>query len=320
MIPFVDPTSGHPLTESPEGWRHPGSGAVVAPVVRGVPRFVRADDDYAENFGFQWNLWHSTLSDSRNPDVAQKKRDLLLARTHFDAFPLEGRTLLECGMGGGDDTEALLGFPFAEVHAFDLSRAVDRARAHLDDPRLVLSQASIFDIPYADRSFDFVFCHRVLQHTPDPELALRKVAAKVKVGGVLFVHSYNRSLFWLMNYKYKYRPLTKRLPHEALAAWLERWGPALDKVNRGLRLLPRVGSMLSHAWVPFEWVPPSAAATEEARLEIAKLCTFDALTPLHDHPMTWRTMRALVEGEGFEVRFFEAHPTRPLLCTAVRRR
>src|SRR3546814_10594638 len=71
-------------------------------------------------------------------------------------------------MGGGDDTEVLLKFPFSKIYSFDFSNSVDRARKFIKDDRSYMFQASILGIPLPDRSFDFVFCHRVIQHTPDP--------------------------------------------------------------------------------------------------------------------------------------------------------
>ena len=133
MIPFFDPvtktelaTQGEALVDS--------TGRVVAPIVDGIPRFVETSDDYAENFGWQWQHWHDAMSDSRA--TGRAKRDLLDKRTHFSRFDLDGKSILECGMGGGDDTEVLLQMPFAEVHSFDLSNAVDRAGKYLEDPRL----------------------------------------------------------------------------------------------------------------------------------------------------------------------------------------
>src|SRR3546814_17151326 len=76
-------------------------------------------------------------------------------------------------MGGGDDTEVLLKFPFSKIYSFDFSNSVDRARKFIKDDRSYMFQASILGIPLPDRSFAFVFCHRVIQHTPDPEGALR---------------------------------------------------------------------------------------------------------------------------------------------------
>lgn len=317
MIPFINPRSGNHLEAHGEWLMDMGTREQVARVVRGIPRFV-ANDDYAESFGWQWHRWHSTLSDSRNTRTAGRKRSLVLRRTRFDTYDLRGKTILECGMGGGDDTEILLSLPFAEVHAFDLSRAVDRAAQYLTTERLQLAQASIFDIPYADESFDFVYCHRVLQHTPDPETALRRVARKVKPGGVLFVHSYNKSLHFITQYKYKLRPLTKRLPATWVAAALDKLGPSLHRLNRALRSHGPPGRLIAHNLVPFEHLASFGDHDEDNLIEIEKLVTFDALTPTFDLPMSWSTMKRIVEQEGFRIRFYQAEPTSPLYCTAER--
>jgi SAM-dependent methyltransferase len=318
MIGFVNPRTGHPLVSSGERLVDAQSLEVVAPLVDGIPRFVAADDDYAESFGWQWHRWHSTLSDARNQQAAANKHSLILRRTRFDTYDLAGKSILECGMGGGDDTEVLLDLPFREVHAFDLSRAVERAARYLSRERLVLSQASIFAIPYPDHAFDFVFCHRVLQHTPDPLAALRAVARKVKLGGVLFAHCYHKSFHFMSQYKYKLRPLTRRLPAPWVAAALDRAGPALHALNRRLRARGPLGRGLAHNFLPFEHLSSFGEHDETALIEVEKLLTFDALTPRYDQPLSWPTMRQTIEQEGFELRFYSAEPKYPLYCTAQR--
>lgn len=319
MIAFVSPGSGRSLTRAGDGLVDAQTSTLVAPVVRGVPRFVAPGDDYAESFGWQWNRWVHTLSDSRNSANAGAKRELVLRRTHFDCFELEGKTVLECGMGGGDDTEILLSLPFSEVHSFDISRSVDRARATLNDERLTLSQASIFDIPYREGSFDFVYCHRVLQHTPDPLRAIRCVARMAKPGGVVFVHAYHRSSFFMQQYKYKYRPLARRLSYERLAGLLDRFGPGLHRLNAALRSRGFLGRAIAHNFVPFEWYSSLGSRDEAGLVDLAKLVTFDALTPEYDNPLTWPEMRNALESEGCEVLFYTDAAEMPLLCTAKKR-
>jgi 2-polyprenyl-3-methyl-5-hydroxy-6-metoxy-1,4-benzoquinol methylase len=318
VIPFVEPHTGSPLIARDDALVDEQSGATVARIVDGIPRFVAPGDDYAESFGWQWHRWHSTLSDRRNERAASHKHALIQRRTRFDTLELAGKTILECGMGGGDDTEVLLDLPFAEVHSFDLSRAVDRARRYITSERLVLSQASIFAIPYPDQAFDFVYCHRVLQHTPDPVQALRAIARKVKPGGVLFVHSYHRSVHFMSQYKYKLRPLTRRLPAPWIAAALDRAGPALHALNRALRARGAVGRTLAHNFLPFEHLSSFGEHDEHELIEVEKLLTFDALTPRYDQPLRWDTMRRTIEEAGFEIRFYSAEPTYPLYCTALR--
>lgn len=316
MVPFVDPSDHTQLVVREDGLVHAASDALVAPIIGGIPRFVPEADNYAASFGWQWNHWESELSDARRTGSA--KRTLLLERTGFDPAEFEGRTLLECGMGGGDDTEVFLTFPFSAVHAFDLSTAVERAARFLHDERLVLSQASIFDIPYPDEAFDFVFCHRVLQHTPDPAAALRAVCKKLKPGGLLFAHSYKRSWRYMMGYKYKYRWLTKRLPPELVHRYVDRMGPALHELHQRASRSNRVVRFLAYAFVPFEPMMGYGDSPAEDVLEIAKLCTFDALTPQHDHPMSTRDFCRIIEDEGLEIVRLHDPKSSPLYCTARR--
>ena len=315
-VDFVDPTTGEPLVEVDGTLRARSSGRVVTPIDEGVPRFVETEESYVSSFGWQWNRWEDALSDQRSGVDA--KRKLILARTRFEEFDLEGATILECGMGGGDDTEVLLTLPFTEVHSFDLSRSVDRARRTMDDERLVLSQASIFSIPYPDGAFDVVYCHRVIQHTPDPERALRCVARKVRPGGLLFVHSYNRSWRCMSNFKYRYRWLTRRMSPDRLASLIERLGPRLHRINQWARRRGRVVAFLASTIVPFEPILEYGDASPEQVLEIAKLVTFDALSPRFDNPMRAETFRRVILEEGFEILHMNDRPEAPLWCTARR--
>ena len=312
---FVDPASGEPLTRRGDQLLNP-QGRAVAAIADGIPRFVDPAQNYAEAFAFQWKRWR-TLSDSLHG--GRGKYDEILKRTHFDSYPTRGASILECGMGGGDDTEVLLRLGFAEVHGFDLSNAVEVAAARLSDERLTLSQASIFEIPYADASFDFVFCHRVLQHTPDPARALRCVCRKVKPGGVLFAHCYRRSPDAMRCFKYKLRWLTTRLPHRLVYAYVDHCGPFLHRLNRALYRLGRTGQRLSYAWVPYYHYPKFMDLAPDRLRELEALNTFDALTPAYDEPMTTEEFRGVIESEGFRIEHLHESPSTPVYCTAVRR-
>lgn len=320
MIGFVDPSDKVPLQLAGDCYRNPVSGKAVATVRLGIARFVELEENYAESFGYQWKKWHSIRSDRRNP--GHDLRALILERTHFAEFDIAGKTLLECGMGGGDDTEVLLGLPFSEIHSFDLSSAVERAARYLRDARLRIFQASIYDMPYPDAAFDVVYCHRVLQHTPDPAEALRRICAKVKPGGLLFAHSYKRSRRHMAEWRYKYRWLTKRLPWRWVDAYVTLAGPLLHRLNRFLyaRALTRE---FAYRFIPFYKLPDvgeGSATTSKSILELEKQITFDALTPWHDHPMDSGEFRAIIEGAGFEITHFFDPETSPVFATAVRRK
>ena len=318
MPEFADPRDGTPLQLYGDSYRNPRTGATLARIVQGIPRFVAREDNYAESFAYQWKKWHSIRSDVRNP--GHNLRQVILDRTHFGEFDLAGKTLLECGMGGGDDTEVLLTLPFSEIHSFDLSTAVERAAQYLKDERLRLFQASIYDIPYPDASFDVVYCHRVLQHTPDPAEALRRVCAKVKPGGILFAHSYKRSRRHMAEWRYKYRWLTRRMPWSWIAAYLEAAGPFLHRLNERLYRRPLTRE-LAYRFLPFYKLPnqgEGSATPPDAIIELEKQITFDALTPWHDAPMNSVEFRSIIESAGFRIVHFFDPDVSPLHATAIR--
>lgn len=317
MISFVDPQTRAELRLEGDRYVAP-DGRTIATVLDGIPRFVPPQENYAESFGYQWKRWHSIRSDARNPGHSLRKT--ILDRTRFSDHDLTGKTLLECGMGGGDDTEVLLTLPFGEIHSFDLSTAVERAARFLDDPRLRIFQASIFDIPYPDASFDVVYCHRVLQHTPDPAEALRRIARKVRPGGLLFAHSYKHSPRHMAEWRYKYRWLTKRLPWRAVAAYVDLAGPLLHRTNELLYRHPLTAEF-AYRFVPFYHLPQDGeggGVSAAARIELEKQITFDALTPWHDHPMDTASFRSAIEAAGFEILHFHDPLGSPLYATARR--
>ncbi|MCH2203759.1 MAG: class I SAM-dependent methyltransferase [Fuerstiella sp.] len=319
VIAFVNPATHNALEQTGDQLTDAVTGQVVGRVLDGVPRFVALEDNYGESFGWQWTHWDTIRKTAYTPSYGLDA--VIRDRTRFDEYETEGKTILECGMGGGDDTAVLLTFPFGQIHSFDISSSVKRAADLLTDERLVVSQASILDIPYPDESFDFVYCHRVLQHTPDPVQSLRCICRKVKPGGILFAHSYKRSWRWMSEWRYKYRCLTKRMPHSWIYWYVNTFGKPLHHVNRVLYRIPVIRQLAWNFMPFFKWpeLAEGAGVPESQLIELEKCNTFDALTPAHDHPMTSKIFCSTIESEGFEIEHFFDPPVSPLLCTARRR-
>lgn len=316
-IRFVNPETHVPLRQEGEFLIDSVTGARIARITGNIPRFISEAENYAESFGWQWKQWADNQSEARGASV--KQRDLILERTHFAEYDLKGKTILECGMGGGDDTEVLLTLPFGEIHSFDLSTAVERAHQFLHDERLVLAQASIYSIPYPDRSFDFVYCHRVLQHTPDPERSLRYICKKVKPNGILFVHSYKRSPDHMSEWRYKYRPLTTRIPIVAVYLYVQYLGWIMHHVVALLRKLGERGVRFAYRFVPFYWAQRTgqiAGMGKKEAIEFEKMITFDALTPKYDSPMSTSRLQSILAEEHFVIEHLEDRYASPVYATA----
>jgi len=61
--------------------------------------------------------------------------------------------------------------------------------------------ASLFEIPFSDNTFDLVVCWAVLHHTPDPLQGLREMVRVCKRGGFVGFFVYNRFAHWRNRYR-----------------------------------------------------------------------------------------------------------------------
>ena len=278
------------LNLNEEGLQCLNCGMIIK-ILRGIPRFVR-DDDYAESFGFQWNVHARTQLDSFTHTSIS--RDRLFGATKWSG-DLSGQTVLEAGSGAGRFTEVLVSTG-ASVISFDLSSAVDaNYRSNGKSGNLLVLQASIFDIPVRPRSMDNVMCLGVLQHTPDPARAFACLADCVRPGGEIAIDVYAARLRSMLSWKYLLRPITKKIDSKRLYGLIERVTPALLPASAFLsRVLGRFGTRL----LPIVYYPSLELAPEVAR-QWAVLDTFDMYSPAHDHPQTIKTVKGWFDKAGF---------------------
>lgn len=261
------------------------------PIVKGLPRFVPATN-YAESFGFQWNMHAQTQLDSHSKLPISADRLWTAIGTNKR---LDGQRILEAGSGAGRFTEVLLASG-ADVTTFDYSSAVDaNARNQGRDSRLHLFQGDIFNIPLAEAQFDKVICLGVLQHTPDPAAAFRSLARYVAPGGQLVIDAYRKSLAALLQWKYVLRPFTKRMKKETLYSLVSSVTPALIPAARSLRSAAgRAGARLVPI-VEYSYLGLEPALNEKW----AVLDTFDMYSPAHDHPQSVQTIARWFADVGF---------------------
>ncbi|MDA0239844.1 MAG: methyltransferase domain-containing protein, partial [Proteobacteria bacterium] len=183
---------------------------VGVPIQRGIPRFVAADEDYAGNFGEQWNRFRTTQIDRLSGHRLSETR--FLNDTKWSTDWLRGKLIVDAGCGAGRFTDVMAELG-ARVVACDLSNAVDACRdtvrdkaGHRDDRGDVeILQANLLNLPLRGELFDGLFCMGVIQHTPDPGAVMRALPRHLKPGGRL---AYNF---------YEIDPLSK---YQAIKYWL----------------------------------------------------------------------------------------------------
>jgi SAM-dependent methyltransferase len=136
------------------------------------------------SFGYEW-----TTFDAIQPE------DELFWRRYFADVPLtelKGRVALDAGCGKGRFSY------FTAEHvgtlvALDGSSAVHAAARNLSPhPNVVVVKSDIRHAPFADRSFDFIFCLGVLHHLKDPEEGFRELVRMLAPNGLLLLYMYSR--------------------------------------------------------------------------------------------------------------------------------
>jgi SAM-dependent methyltransferase len=104
----------------------------------------------------------------------------------------------------------------AEVHAVDLSAAVDAAHDNLDGRgNFSFYQADILNLPFMDGTFDYIYSIGVLHHTPNTKLAFQRLVPLLRPGGRIAIWVYSTKLRLMIGSEIM-RPLTSRLPKPLL--------------------------------------------------------------------------------------------------------
>jgi len=265
------------------------------PIVNGIPRFV-PPENYASNFGLQWNAFRRTQLDSHSG--THISRDRFLKQTGWREHDLRGKTVLDVGCGAGRFAEIALSLG-AHVVALDYSSAVEATRDNLGaNPKLDVVQASLYELPFKPDSFDYVYCFGVLQHTPNVRGAFEALRRPLKTGGRIAVDVYPNRFRSRLRTKHLVRPITKRMPSSTLFSMTQRWVPRLLPVSLALGRVPRIGRWLRHL-VPISNYEGLYPLNSQQIHEWAILDTFDMLAPRYDSPQTERTLRAWFTAQGY---------------------
>ncbi|WP_447977160.1 methyltransferase domain-containing protein [Candidatus Nitrospira bockiana] len=250
--------------------------------IRGyIPRFC--DQDYAENFGLQWNLFRRTQLDRAAQDNSESR---FASEIGFRLEDVAGRLVLDagCGMGRFADVVARWG---GTVVGIDLSAAIEAAFDNIGArPNVHLVQADIGKLPFEPGTFDYVYSIGVLHHTPDPPGFFRRLVPLLKPGGRIAVCVYSREVGRIA--------LLKRVGYRALLGRLPK--PALLAVSRACGAL---GYRLAHVPLLRTLVGllPAVVYPDKPK-EWSELDTFDWLSPTYEFRYTRPEVRRWFEEAG----------------------
>jgi 2-polyprenyl-3-methyl-5-hydroxy-6-metoxy-1,4-benzoquinol methylase len=257
------------------------------PIRNGIPRFV-PEENYANNFGMQWNHFRHTQLDSYSGHPISANR--FWGATGWLPDNIKGQWVLDVGCGAGRFAEVALDAG-AKVLALDYSSAVDACYANLKHhPNLHVVQGDIYALPFEQEAFPFVYSLGVLQHTPDVAKAFAALPRMVAAEGRLCVDYYQKSWKSIFHIKYWLRPVTKRIPNPVLFSILQAVVPILLPVSRFLGGVPLIGGGLKRLLPVVNYYKEFPLDNTQHK-EWSILDTFDWLSPEHDHPQTAKTAR-----------------------------
>lgn len=288
------------------------------PIVRGIPRFVSAAENYAQAFGWQWNRWRRLQVDRLSGHCLSERR--FLADSRWSAEDVRGKLILDAGCGAGRFTDAAAELG-ARVVACDLSSAIDACRETCRDPsgsragrgEVAHIQANLLDLPLKAEVFDAVFCMGVIQHTPEPERVMRSLPRYLKPRGQLAYNFYEANpLRRLEVVKYGLRHVTPDWPEPRLLALCRVLVALFFPLTLVMSRIPVVRFFT-------RFIPISATHPPELTLaqqwEWTLLDTFDWLNPRYEICQNHREVAGLLRELGLD-----QVDSRPGLAWAVKPR
>jgi 2-polyprenyl-3-methyl-5-hydroxy-6-metoxy-1,4-benzoquinol methylase len=109
-------------------------------------------------------------------------------------------------------------------------------------PQLNIKQASIYDLPYKDNSFDLVVCTEVLEHLEEPEKAVKEM---LRVSGKYLIISVPNEPFFMLSNFLRGKNIS-RFGNDA--GHINHWNPFALK-----KLLENQGLKIEKIKLPFPW-------------------------------------------------------------------
>lgn len=118
----------------------------------------------------------------------------------LDTIDLNGKRVLEIGLGQGADAEQLIRRGAIYTGVDLTTESVERVKMRFELRGLKyegVHQGSALDLPFDDSNFDIVYSFGVLHHIPDIEQAQAEIARVLKSDGRLIAMFYAK---WSLNY------------------------------------------------------------------------------------------------------------------------
>ncbi len=129
---------------------------------------------------------------------------------HYDSIFSKDSLVLEAGCGVGAQTKIIAtknpdsNFLSVDINDESINKAKELVKSS-GIKNVIFKQADIFNLPFADETFDSVFICFVLEHLSNPLLALKELKRVLKKGGTMIaIEGDHGSTFFYPDSKYAY--------------------------------------------------------------------------------------------------------------------
>lgn len=180
-----------------------------------LPDFAaKKKEETSKSFAYEWQKFSKMLQE-------WKKNFGFYFEPVKDIGFLRDKAILEIGCGKGRHTMYAADIA-KEVIAVDFGMAVDVALENNKDKKNVyFVQADIYNLPFREKSFDFIFSLGVLHHLPTPEEGFGRLVNLLKNNGKILLYVYhsfpkNSFNYYLLGLVNAFRNITTRIPHNSL--------------------------------------------------------------------------------------------------------
>ena len=325
--PYIDPNSGDKLYREiniNKKSELTSKIGVTYPIVKGIPRILKDFNNYSLAFGEQWVKWRKTQLDSYSNTTITRDRlyrclgSDIVSRLNKSKDQVD---ILEVGCGAGRFTEILLKFPNIRLTSIDFSSAVEANALNFpQDNHHRIIQADLMKLPFKPYQYEIVICLGVIQHTPNPEKAIKKIYEQVRPGGDLIIDHYTLDLSRLTKITSNLiRPIIKRLSGKnrmKTIKFLVNIFFPLHRLLRNFPILQKIFSRISPILTYFHAYPE---LNDNLQKEWSMLDTHDGLTDWYKHLRSQKQIKKLleeIESESIQVWLggngIEARCKRPL--------
>lgn len=272
------------------------------------------NENYTDSFGFQWTRFPSTQIDSQNG--AKYSKDRFFAETHWTERELTSAVVVDAGCGSGRFTEIAAEFCHFVI-AVDLSNAIFAMPEHLASRKnLMRVHGDIRRLNLNFAKVTHLFSIGVLQHTPIPLDTLQGILIRLEPGTKFAFTTYSRRWYTFLHTKYLVRFITKRIDNERILSFLQSAIPRIFPILMSL-VRPKKTRRIMKFILPIALYPEQEMGLDaRTLLEQTILDTFDMLTPEHDHPLSPKKVKRLLEEFSDD---FQIHSKVPLIFSGTKR-